>query len=272
MSELNGNSGALDAINDEVHLWTPPRLAVSSSSKHDVTPPLPSTTAPSLPLPSPMPDDLDYRDPEEPLDQPDDCPPNRRKLIHRAGCDAWTLVKRHPRSQLAAVTLTPMATDGTQLDSLEAQRRLRRAYPVLHTLFSEWIIVSEIDEASGRWHFHGLAAARQDIARGWCHQPYEEVTKVYRQAKDQGRPLTAKEAEQRHAWAGCLSPNRHLRTIWQTLREQLPGLGFGSVHPGSVTPLQDPKKAIAYMLKGLKTPSRLPAGQSLGSLLRKVRG
>lgn len=199
-------------------------------------------------------DEEDFLDPED-LDAGipgTRCPSHRRKAVHCARENAWALLKRSKPFSPLFLTMTFEDRGEGQPDSLYAFRSLKAAEPLLDRLFVEWVLAMEFDPLSGAPHFHGIAIARENIASGWQHQPYEEMTKLRSQARRENRAFTAFESDQYHGWQSCLRPNAHLRSIWEALRTELPVHGFGSGRPAQATPIQDWTRVIGYVVKDLK--------------------
>ena len=179
-------------------------------------------------------------------------PSHRWKQIYRFRSNAWGMLKRHDRGRALFVTLTLRDEGDGKPDSKDAANRLRSAEPVLDRVFAEWMLVMEFDPDSGVPHFHGIGMARQSVSASWQEQPVREVRKLRQTARRENRPLTTDEIAQVLGWSKALTPNPHLRAIWKTLRDELPAHGFGSARPANATPLENAKKALAYIVKDLE--------------------
>ena len=226
------------------YLETPYRV---SAIKDVITPACP----PVLPWPPPSnPDsseDWDYSDPEvcSFRDQAP-VPSHRLKRVHCIRVNFWAMLKRHRHGHALFLTLTLPDEGEGKPDSLDAARRLRQAEPVLDRIFTEWMLSMEFDPASGLPHFHGLGIARQRIASGWHPQPIQEIRKLRRLARWEGRSLTEEENVLIRTWSKVVRPNPQLREIWRILTNELPAHGFGHAQ---ATPLENAKSALRYIVK-----------------------
>jgi hypothetical protein len=117
-------------------------------------------------------------------------------------------------------------------DAAEASRRinnLNRRF--LKNLFERAIVVTERHKDKGI-HFHiiGLLRSREDIRTGFDFAAFKEIRKI-------GKKFSAAD----------VGASPELAAIWKTLRETLPGYGFGRAE---LTPIEKAGEAIAsYVAK-----------------------